>query len=54
MLKTALLFGGTYAIGSMGGAKIADAAKVTNDGARTGIKIGTGVAAYFVLAMFLR
>lgn len=54
MIKTALVFGGAYALGSVGGGKVADMLKVETDGVRTGVKIGTGVLAYFVLASALR
>jgi hypothetical protein len=54
MLKTALLFGGAWAAGDIGGGKIADAAGFTSAGARTGTKIGAGVVAFFVLSAFLR
>jgi hypothetical protein len=54
MIKTALVFGGAYAAGSLGGEKIAAAAGFTSDGAKTGTKIATGVVAFFVLSMFLR
>jgi hypothetical protein len=54
MIKTALVFGGAYALGSLGGGKVADAVGATSDGARTGIKIGAGVVAFYVLSMVLR
>lgn len=54
MIKTAFVFGGAYALGSMGGDKIADLAKITTPGARTGVQIGTGVVAFYLLSMLLR
>lgn len=54
MLKTALIFGGTYALGSLAGAKVADVAGFKTDAAVTGTKIATGVAAFFILSALLR
>lgn len=54
MLKTALIFGGTYALGSLAGGKVADAAGFKTDAAVVGTKIATGVAVFFVLSSLLR
>lgn len=54
MIRTALVFGGAYALGSFGGEKIATALKIDTAGVRTGVKIGTGVIAFGLLSMVLR
>ncbi len=54
MIKTALIFGGAYALGSLGGDKIADAAGFKTTAARTGTKIGAGVVAFYLLSSLLR
>lgn len=54
MIKTALVFGGSYAAGDFVGGKIADAIKAQSDGVRTGTKIATGIVAFFVLSSILR
>jgi hypothetical protein len=54
MIKTAIVYGGSYALGSIAGGKIADAAKFETDAARTGCKIGAGIVAFFILASVLR
>lgn len=54
MIKTALLFGGTYALGSLVGGKVSEAAGFKTDAARVGTKIGTGVVAFFVLSAILK
>ena len=54
MIKTAFIWGGSYALGSIGGGKIADVAGFKTDGARKGVQIGTGVVAFFILASVLR
>lgn len=54
MIKTALVFGGAYALGSIGGDKVADVAGFKTDGARTGTKIATGVVAFYLLSVLLR
>ena len=54
MIKTALVFGGAYAGGSLGGEKIATAANFKSDGAKNGTKIATGIVAFFLLSAVLR
>lgn len=54
-IKLGALIGGTFVIGDIAGAKIADAFGLTLESpwARKGVKIGVGVAAYFLLASVL-
>ncbi len=55
MIKTAFIFGGTYALGSIAGGKIADVAGFgPASPARTGTKIGAGVIAFVVLSSLLK
>jgi hypothetical protein len=47
--------GGAYAIGEMAGGRIAAGVNLgASDGARRGIKIATGVAAFLLLSLVLR
>jgi len=54
MIKTALVFGGAYAAGSIGGEKIATMARFTSEGAKTGTQIAVGVVAFYLLSHLLR
>lgn len=54
-IKIGVVVGGAFVAGDVGGAKIADAIGLGLDRvwARKGVKIGTGIAAYLVLASVL-
>jgi hypothetical protein len=53
MIKTAVVFGGAWAAGDWAGGKLA--AKVgAEDGVKTGVKIATGVVAFFLLSTVIR
>lgn len=53
MIKLAIVIGSSYALGDLVGGKLADVAKFSTGGARTGTKLATGVAAYFILSSIL-
>lgn len=54
MFKSALIFGGAYALGSLGGEQVANVAGFKSEGARVGTKIAVGVIAFGVLSSILR
>jgi hypothetical protein len=54
VIKTALVFGGSYALGSLAGDKVAELAGFKTDAARTGAKIALGVVTFYVLSSVIR
>lgn len=54
MIKTAVLIGGSYAVGSIAGGKLADVAGFKTEGARAGTKIATGIVVFFFASALLR
>jgi len=52
-IKLGAIVGGAYAAGNIGGGKLADALGVTNQSARAGVKVGTGIVVYILIVSVL-